>query len=91
MAAQLFALLSTPTRLRIVCQLCDGEMNVGALMRCVGVSQSSMSQQLGVLYRGGVVGRRRDGAHVYYRIVSPRVMMLRDTVCGEAGIAPARL
>lgn len=81
LAAELFGLLSTPTRLRIVCHLCEGEMNVGELMACVGVSQSNISQHLGVLYRSGVVGKRRAGAQVFYRIVSERVMMLRDAVC----------
>ena len=79
-AAELFALLSTPTRLRIVYALCDGETNVGDLMQRVGVSQSNMSQHLGVLYRGGVLGRRRSGAKVYYRVVSRRVMLLREVI-----------
>lgn len=87
-AAELFALLSTPTRLRIVCALCDGEMNVGELMQRVGVSQSNMSQHLGVLYRSGVLGRRRSGAQVYYRVVSRRVMLLRDVVCAAQVAMP---
>lgn len=81
-AAELFGMLSTPTRLRIVCQLCDGEKNVGELMACIGASQSNISRHLGTLYRGGILGRRRAGSQVYYRIVSQRVLFLRDAVCG---------
>jgi DNA-binding transcriptional ArsR family regulator len=82
-AAELFALLSTPTRLRIVCELCKGEKNVSELLDLIAVSQPNISQQLGMLYRGGVVGRRRVGSHVYYRIVSERVHLLSDAVCVE--------
>jgi ArsR family transcriptional regulator len=89
-AAELFALLSTPTRLRIVCALCEGEKNVGELMAAVGVSQSNMSQHLGVLYRGGVLGRRRAGAQVHYRVISQRVLLLRDAICQAQGVVPGR-
>lgn len=88
-AAELFGLLSTPTRLRIVCHLCEGEKNVGELMALVGVSQSNISQHLGVLYRGGIVGRRRAGSQIFYRIVSQRVLWLRDVVCGAQADAHA--
>ena len=87
-AAELFALLSTATRLRIVCALCDGETNVGELTQRVGVSQSNMSQHLGVLYRGGVLGRRRRGAQVYYRVTSRRVMLLREVICAAQVAVP---
>ena len=89
-AAELFAMLSTPTRLRIVCELCQGEKNVGELLGRVGVSQPNISQHLGMLYRGGVLGRRRAGAQMYYRIVSERVLLLCDAVCTELGYATAR-
>jgi ArsR family transcriptional regulator len=84
-AADLFSLLSTPTRLRIVCELCRGECNVNELIDRVGVgvSQPNISQHLGMLYRGGVLGRRRAGAQVFYRIASQRVLLLCDAVCRE--------
>lgn len=82
-AAELFGLLSTPTRLRIVCALCEGEHNVGDLMQLLGVSQPNVSQHLGVLYRGGILGRRRAGSHIFYRVVSSCVLLLRDVLCSE--------
>ena len=82
-AAELFGLLSAPTRLRIVCKLREGEKNVGELLDLVGVSQPNISQHLGMLYRGGIVGRRRSGSQVYYRIASERVLLLCDAVCAE--------
>ena len=35
-AAELFAVLSTPIRLRIISQLCQGEKNVGQLLNQIG-------------------------------------------------------
>ena len=84
-AAELFGLLSAPTRLRIVCKLRESEKNVGELLELVGVSQPNISQHLGMLYRSGVVGRRRSGSQVYYRIESERVLLLCDAVCAEQG------
>ena len=83
MAADLFSLLSTPTRLRIVCELCKGERNVSELLACLDVSQPNVSQHLGMLYRGGVVVRRRAGSQVFYRIVSERVLLLCDAIVDE--------
>ncbi len=94
-AAELFGLLSTPTRLRIVCALCEGERNVGDLMNLIGASQPNISQHLGVLYRGGILGRRRAGSQIFYRVVSQRVLLLRDVLCGEqkaeAAVRPGRM
>jgi ArsR family transcriptional regulator len=83
LAAEWFSLLSAPARLRIVCQLCEGEKNVGELLERVGVSQPNISQHLGALYRGGIVGRRRAGSKVFYRIASERARLLCVAVCEE--------
>lgn len=89
-AADLFSMLSTPTRLRIVCELCRGERNVSELLERVGVSQPNISQHLGMLYRGGVLGRRRAGTQIFYRIASDRVLLLCDAVCQEQANAQRR-
>lgn len=88
--AALFGLLSTPTRLRIVHELCEGEKNVGELLNRVGARQPNVSQHLGMLYRGGLVARRREGSQMYYRISSQRVFLLCDALCGDAELANAR-
>lgn len=79
--ADLFALLATPLRLKIVCHLLDREQCVGELMVRVGVGQSTLSRHLAMLYRGGVLARRREGAQVFYRVADPRVSTLRRSVC----------
>lgn len=67
-AAELFGLLSTPVRLRIVSALCQGEKNVSELHGLIEVTQPNVSQHLTMLYRSGVLARRRSGTQVYYRI-----------------------
>lgn len=84
-AAEVFSLLSTPTRLRILCELCESEMNVSQLLSRIEVSQPNISQHLGTLYRGGVLGRRRAGAQVFYRIVSAQALTLCESVCTPQG------
>lgn len=85
-AAELFGLLSSPLRLRIVGELCRGELNVGQLQERIGATQSNMSQHLSVLYRAGVVARRRDGAQVHYRISHTGVSAICREVCTDIAI-----
>ena len=80
LAAELFGLLSAPIRLRIVCELLDGEQNVGQLTERVGASQPNLSQHLATLYRCGILARRRVGAQVWYRIANDRVQVLCEAV-----------
>lgn len=75
-AAELFALLSTPVRLRIVHDLMGGERTVSQLIESVGASQPNLSQHLATLYRSGLLSRRRDGVHMLYRIAGDRLAAL---------------
>lgn len=52
-AAKLFAVLSTPIRLRILNSLCHGEKNVSQLLAEIDTTQPNMSQHLATLYRAG--------------------------------------
>jgi ferredoxin len=64
-----FRLLSDPGRLRLVIALLeDRELPVTELARHSSLSITAVSQQLRVLRDAGVVRRRRDGRHVYYRL-----------------------
>jgi DNA-binding transcriptional ArsR family regulator len=80
LAAELFGLLSAPTRLHIVCALLDGEQNVGQLTERVGASQPNLSQHLSTLCRCGLLARRRVGAQIWYRIANDRVRALCEAV-----------
>lgn len=81
-AARRFALLGDPTRLGIVSVLHDrGECTVGEVAQATGVSVPNASQHLGRLALGGIVGRRRDGRTVRYRIVEDTIQQLCTIVC----------
>lgn len=81
-AGQLLKVLGNPDRLLLLCQLIEGEMNVGELERRLGIVQPTLSQQLGVLRREGLVETRRDGRQIYYTISSPQAMAIIETLHG---------
>lgn len=77
-----FALLSDPTRLRILSALLErDEATVSELAAEVGGAAPNVSQHLSRLLSGAVVGRRRDGREVRYSISDPSIRPLCDLVC----------
>ena len=80
-AAEIFRVMSAPMRLRIISALCNGEKNVGELLAEINTTQPNMCQHLNTLYQAGVLGKRRDGVQIYYRIVNERVVSLCRAVC----------
>jgi DNA-binding transcriptional ArsR family regulator len=84
--AELFGLLSTPVRLKIIGALCHGEKNVSQLLTEIDTTQPNMSQHLATLYRAGVLGKRRDSTQIYYRLQSERVATLCRAVCTQVAI-----
>jgi DNA-binding transcriptional ArsR family regulator len=81
--ARRFRLLSEPIRVRLLDQLRDGEHSVNELAELLGAGQQNVSKHLGVLADAGIVRRRKDGNHVYYRIVDSGVLGLCEQVCGS--------
>lgn len=81
LAARTFRVMSAPMRLRIISTLCDGEKSVTELLESVPTTQPNMSQHLASLFRAGVVGKRREGVMIYYRITNERVVSLCRTMC----------
>ena len=82
-AAELFGLLSTPIRLKILSSLCTGEKNVSQLLREIDTTQPNMSQHLSTLYRAGILGRRRDATQIYYSIADARAASVCRSVCTQ--------
>lgn len=85
-AAELFGVLSAPMRLQIISCLCDGEKNVSYLLSKISTTQPNMSQHLNTLYRAGVLGKRREGAQIHYRLIDDRVAAICRTVCNQMAI-----
>lgn len=82
-AADLFRVMSAPLRLKIINSLCGGEQNVSYLLTQVETTQPNMSQHLSTLYQAGILGKRRDGVQIYYRIIDQRIVSLCEAVCNE--------
>jgi DNA-binding transcriptional ArsR family regulator len=81
-AAELFAVLATPVRLKIISAVCQQEKNVSELLALI----DTMSQHLATLYRSGVLAKRREGTQIYYRLQSERVATLCRAVCTQVAI-----
>jgi ArsR family transcriptional regulator len=82
-AAELFGLLATPVRLKIISAVCHGEKNVTELLEVIDTTQPNMSQHLATLYRSGVLSKRREGTQIYYKLQSERVATLCRAVCTQ--------
>jgi DNA-binding transcriptional ArsR family regulator len=77
--AHRFFTLGQPMRIRILQQLhAAGEMSVQASADALDTTQQNISRHLAVLYRDGIVDRRRDGRIVWYRLVDPEAVRLID-------------
>ncbi len=80
-AAELFGIMSAPMRLRVINALCDGEKCVGELLEKIETTQPNMSQHLRMLYRAGVLSKRREGTQIYYCIADKKIVKLCKAVC----------
>lgn len=85
-ASALLKALSNPHRLMILCTLAGREMTVGEINERVGLSQSSLSQQLGILRREGLVQTRRQAQMIHYSLApsnAPHIIeTLKNLYCG---------
>jgi ArsR family transcriptional regulator len=86
-AAGLLRSMGNPHRLMILCRLGDKELSVGELREGAALSQSSLSQHLGVLRQEGLVRTRREGQSIFYSIADPAaicvITMLAAIYCPE--------
>ena len=84
LVARRFRVLAEPMRIRLLDRLRDDEATVGELSTALGASQQNVSKHLAVLAEAGLLGRRKDGNRVYYRIIDESVFALCEQVCGSA-------
>ena len=81
--ARRFRAIAEPTRVLLLDRLRDGEASVNDLAEQLGATQQNVSKHLAVLTDVGILGRRKQGNHVYYRIVDEGVLGLCEQVCGS--------
>ena len=71
--ADLLRVLGHPARIRVLELLAEGELAAGELLAEIPIEAGSLSQQLAVLRRAGLVGQRREAGAVVYSLTVPEV------------------
>jgi ArsR family transcriptional regulator, virulence genes transcriptional regulator len=79
-ACDLLGAMANTSRLMVLCQLADGEKSVSDLQPLIGLSQSALSQHLGVLRRKHLVRTRRAGQSIYYSLASGEAAAVMSTL-----------
>ncbi|GAA0415850.1 metalloregulator ArsR/SmtB family transcription factor [Streptomyces luteireticuli] len=74
--AEFFRMLGHPVRIRVLELLQDGPLPVRDLLAAIEVEPSSLSQQLAVLRRSGIVTSTRTGSTVVYELAGGDVAEL---------------
>jgi len=72
----IFRAISTPIRFRILAAIGNGEACVCHLEALLGLRQAYISQQLMEMRDAGLLGTRRDGRFIFYRLARPRLIDL---------------
>ena len=79
-AANLMAMLSSPVRLQILCNLLMGEKSVQALVDLSGLSQPAMSHHLKKLRDSNLIMTRRDKQTIFYALRGERVACVLEVL-----------
>lgn len=80
MESEIFKALAHPTRIRLIKHLGEHEKCVCEFAGDLNVEQSNISQHLAVLRKQGIVGFRKDGLRVMYKINYPQVFQMIELV-----------
>jgi DNA-binding transcriptional ArsR family regulator len=78
LVTQRLALLGDPTRVQLLILLEQREQSVQELSDAVITTPQNVSRHLGILYRSGIVARRREGTSVYYSLADYSACRLLD-------------
>ena len=81
--AAYFSVLSEPTRLRIMHAICEIEKPVSQIVEELAATQTNVSRHLSLMYRAGVLTRRKEGNQVYYRVADASMVEICRTVCNQ--------
>lgn len=81
--AELFGVLSDPTRLKIINALSRAELCVGDIAKTVGASDSAVSHQLRVLRNMKVVDHRREGKMALYSLRDKHIKRILEQGVGH--------
>lgn len=77
--AEMFRLMSDPTRLKIILACLDAPVSVGAMAEALGISASLVSHHLRLLRAARLLNADRRGRMVFYVVGDPHIRsMLTD-------------
>lgn len=82
--AETMQALTTPSRVRLLYALREGEQSVNALAQAAGITPAAASQQLRVLRHLKLVVARRSRQSMLYRLHDDHVIALLDEVRNHA-------
>jgi DNA-binding transcriptional ArsR family regulator len=74
--AELFRAFSDTSRVRIMSVLVNDKMNVSALAKAVGISESAVSHHMRGLRQMRLVSSRKEGKEVYYFVEDEHIIHL---------------
>jgi DNA-binding transcriptional ArsR family regulator len=83
LVASYFSVLAEPTRLRIMHALCEEEKTVSQIVDELGATQTNISRHLNLMYRSGVLARRKQGNQVHYRAADAEMVEICRSVCSR--------
>jgi ArsR family transcriptional regulator len=72
--SQIFRAIGTPTRIRILAAIGNGEACVCHLEALLDLRQAYISQQLMDLREADLVDTRREGRYIFYRLTEPALL-----------------
>ncbi len=79
-ASTLMKALSSETRLMLLCQMNEGEKSVSELAQSLQLRPASVSQQLALLRKDGLVDTRRDGQTIFYSLCGDEAQSIIGTL-----------
>jgi DNA-binding transcriptional ArsR family regulator len=74
--AEIFRAFSDTSRVRILSAIVEKEVNIAALAKIVGITESAVSHHMRGLRQMRIVRARREGKEVYYSVDDPHIIAL---------------
>ena len=69
-------ILASPTRVKILLLLSEGQQNVSQISEAIGLEQSAVSHQLKILKAHQLVTQARNGKAINYRVGDSHILQL---------------
>jgi DNA-binding transcriptional ArsR family regulator len=82
-AARQFAVLSEPSRLKLLRALMSKAMTVSELTAATEMKQGNVSKHLGMLLNTRFVAKEKEGNFARYFIADPKLFALCELMCGR--------